>query len=117
MSVPVVRFTNPDDLAVLLERLRDVLLRHPIAAQAAFAALAHEGRRFAETEEGRAWRERLSRSDLLARVRLVWNTLGMHAFVEQPVEVLPSFFLDGAVRAASLDGLEPLLSAIFDGST
>jgi hypothetical protein len=117
MSVPTVHFTNPDDLAHVLERLRDVIVRHPIAAQAAFSALAHEGRRFAETEEGKVWKDRLVASELLGRVRLIWNCLGMHTFVEQPVDVLPSFFLDGAVRAASLQGLEPFLSAIFDEPT
>lgn len=101
-------------LAELLLALSDVLLRHPIAVQAAFAALAAEGRRFAETPEGARCKEDLAASELFDRVRLIWRSLGMHAFVEQPTEILPSFFLDGAIRAAFLDKLEPLLSSIFD---
>jgi hypothetical protein len=101
-------------LVHLLERLRDVLLRHPMAAQAAFASLVAEGRRFAATSEGEAWKQRLVGSELLERLEVVWRTVGMNAFVEQPTEVLPSFFLDGAIRAAARRGLEPLLAAIFD---
>jgi hypothetical protein len=106
---------EPDKpLAELLLALSDVLLRHPIAVQAAFAALAAEGRRFAETPEGARCKEDLAASELFDRVRLIWRSLGMHSFVEQPTEILPSFFLDGAIRAAVLDKLEPLLSSIFD---
>jgi hypothetical protein len=106
---------RPDEpLSELLLALSDVLLRHPIAVQAAFAALAAEGRRFAETPEGARCKEDLAASEVFDRVRLIWRSLGMHAFVERPTETLPSFFLDGAVRAAVLDRLEPLLSSIFD---
>jgi hypothetical protein len=101
-------------LSELLLALSDVLLRHPIAVQAAFAALAAEGRRFAATPEGARCKEDLAASELFDRVRLVWRSLGMHAFVEQPTEILPSFFLDGALRAAVQGKLEPLLSSIFD---
>jgi hypothetical protein len=114
MSVPSIRFSDPDDLSVVLEGLRDVLARHPIAAQAAFAALASEGRRFAKTPEGDAWRARLVVSDLFDRVRLLWKSVGIYAFVERPRDMLPSAFLEGAIRAASKSGLESLLSKIFD---
>ncbi len=114
MSVPIVTFSNPDDLSKLLEGMRDVLMHHPIAAQAAFSALVREGRRFSQTPEGKAHMERLAASELLPRLRLVWDTLGMHAFVEEPDEAIPSFFLDGAVQAATLAGLEPLLSSVFE---
>lgn len=102
------------NLARPLRQLRDVILRHPIAVQAAFAALVAEGRRFAETPDGNAWRERLGESDLLDRVDVLWRSLGMNAFVERQSETLPSFFLDSAMRGAARGGLEPLLSAIFD---
>lgn len=114
-EVPFIRFDEPDEeLARVLEGLRDVLLRHPIAAQAAFAALVAEGRRYATTEEGLAWYERLVESELLDRVRLVWDAAGMTAFVAEPSEALPSVFVEGVVRAAASSGLEPLLSRIFD---
>jgi hypothetical protein len=116
MTAPFIQFSKTDDLGELLERLRDVMARHPIAVQAAFAALAAEGRSFAETAEGAAWKERLVPSELFERVRLLWKSVGLYAFVERPTELLPSAFLEGAVRAASRGGLEALLSEIFDGA-
>lgn len=115
-DVPFVRFSREadDDLLRALECVQDLLLRHPIAAQAAFAALAAEGRRFATTPEGAEWRERLRGSELLSRLRLVWDSLGMATFVEKPTEALPSFFIDGAVQAASEGDLESLLARVFD---
>jgi hypothetical protein len=104
----------PPSLVHALRQLRDVLVRHPIAVQAAFAALAAEGRRFAETPEGSVWRERLRDSELLDRVEVLWRSLGMNAFVERQTEILPSFFLESAMRAAARLGLEPLLSTVFD---
>ena len=114
MTVPVARFEPEDDLLRTLRALSDVLLRYPIAVQAAFSALAAEGRRFAATPEGQALKTDLAASELFDRVRLLWGSLGMHAFVERPIEVLPSFFLDGAMRAAAVEKLEPILSALLD---
>ena len=41
-----------DALLQLMRRAAAVVLKHPVAAQAAFAALVAEGRAFAKTEEG-----------------------------------------------------------------
>ena len=115
-SVPHVRFEAEvdEELGRALEGVRNALLRHPIAAQAAFFALAAEGRRFAQTEEGAQVRERLAHSELFARLRIVWESLSMTAFDERTEAALPSFFLDGVVRAAADAGLESLLSRTFD---
>lgn len=115
-EVPLVRFSEEpdDDLLRALEGLQDLLLRHPVAAQAAFAALAAEGRRFATTREGEEWQKRLQGSELLSRLRLVWDSLGMATFVEKPTEALPSFFIDGVIQAARENDLELLLTRVFD---
>src|SRR5580693_1180923 len=42
-------------LGEILRRAQLLLLKHPVAAQAAFAALIAEGRRFAATPEGAEW--------------------------------------------------------------
>jgi hypothetical protein len=114
-DIPIIRFDETDDeLGRVLAALRGVLLRHPIAAQAAFAALVTEGRRYAVTEEGAAWYERIAESVLLDRVRLIWDAAGMTAFVPEGSETLPSVFVEGVARGAAAVGLEPLLSRIFD---
>jgi hypothetical protein len=113
--VPAVRFTSPrDELDRVLGTLRETLMRHPVAVQAGFAALAAEGRAYARTPRGLEAARRLGQSELVSRLRLIWESLGMTAFSERVDEVLPSFFLDGILRAASEHGLEGLLSKTFD---
>jgi hypothetical protein len=113
---PVISFSKEPqgELAPALDSLRDVLMRHPIACQAAYAALVAEGRRYAETEEGERWKQRLSGSELVANLRVIWESLSMTAFAENEEQPLPSFFLDSVVRAATEEGLESLLSRVFD---
>ena len=112
---PVVRLTEENDaLETVLAAVRGALMRHPLAAQAAFATLAAEGRAYARTPEGNEALQRLARSELVSRLRLIWESLGMTAFSEHGEAALPSFFVDGIVRAASEQGLEALLSKAFD---
>ena len=115
-STPYVGFTDLDEPGVerTLSALAGVLSRHPIAAQAAFHALASEGRSFATTAEGAALREALSHSKLLTRIGTIWEVLGKGAFIEDAATILPSVFLEGVTRAASDQGLEVLLSGLFD---
>ncbi len=97
----------------VLRALQTAILRHPVAAQAAFSALIAEGRRFAETPDGREWRGRLTRSSLLHRARLAWETTSLWMLEEDPPSVLPSTFLDALFMAASSNDLEPLLDRLF----
>ena len=115
-EIPVIRFSGaPDsDTARVLSAVRDALMRHPVAAQAAFGALAAEGRRFSKTKEGAEWLELLGKSELAARLRVIWESLGMTAFAEGSADSLPSFFVDGIIKAAADRGLEELLSRSFD---
>lgn len=102
---------EPDDeLSRLLFELRWLVIKHPIAAQAAFRALVAEGRRFAQTEEGRAWRERLERSELVRRGAAVLElgTLGM--LDGDTDRVLPTQLVDAFARAASRRDLEEALA-------
>ena len=115
-GIPTIRLGGEDDdCSRALNALREALMRHPIAIQAAFAALAAEGRTYAKTPEGARAVEMLGGSELVARLRLIWESLGMTAFSEHTDDALPSFFVDGIVRAASAESLEALLSKAFDG--
>src|SRR4051812_8069433 len=62
----------PDEEAdETIRRLRTaqaILIKYPVAAQSAFAALVREGRRFATTEAGAEWKRRLASSPLIAKV-------------------------------------------------
>jgi hypothetical protein len=103
-----------DPTADVLRALRRVLFEHPVATQSAFAALVREGRRYAETPEGAAWKERLAGSDLVAKGRVVWEVLTQSAFTEDQDTVLPSVLLDAFSRSTAQSMLEPFLSLIFE---
>jgi hypothetical protein len=115
VTAPKVTFSESDDLDEVLDGIRRALSAHPIAAQAAFSALVAEGRAFSKTAEGKVLLDRLASSDLVERLRVLWSGVAMNSFVERGGDVLPSHYLDGALRAISRAGLEPLLSALFDG--
>ena len=71
---PVITIAEPvEETARLLRSLQAALLMHPFAARAAIRVLVAEGRAFAETEEGRRWRERLDRSSAMRTARTLWE--------------------------------------------
>jgi hypothetical protein len=101
---------SPDEevLAVLRE-LQFVLLKHPVAAQAALRALVAEGRRFACTEEGRVWKERLAGSPLVRRGQTLWDGSAFDLFDPREDAVLPSAYVDAVLSALTDGDLQALL--------
>lgn len=113
-GLPRLALRAPDDEEIrILRSAQLLLLKHPVAAQAAFSALVAEGRRFAETPEGRAWSRRLARSSLLHRARLVFEITTLWMLEEEPPDVFPSAYLDALFLAGSNRELEPLLDRLF----
>lgn len=109
MSAVEFLLEEPDDeLGRLLYELRWLVLKHPIAARAAYRALLAEGRRFAETDEGRVWRERLRRSELIRRGTAVFE-LGTLGALDSD-SVLPTQLIDAFARAAVREDLEEALA-------
>jgi hypothetical protein len=98
-----------DDLARVLVRAQLTLIKHPVAARAAFRAVVAEGRRFGETEEGQRWKKRLAGSDLIRRGRSVFELATLGMVNEQP-QILPTQFVDMLSYAAGLANLEPALA-------
>jgi hypothetical protein len=105
---------DDDELVRLLHEAQYVLLKHPVAAQAAFAALVAEGRRYARSEAGRRWEARLRGSDLIRRGRVVWEVVTLKMLEESTPNVLPTTYLDAMVNATASPELEPLLARLFD---
>jgi|GEM_PF-863084 len=106
----------------LLDRMRQaqrILLKYPIAAQAAVAALVAEGRRFAETTEGQRWKLALADSPLVRRGRAVWEATALRSFTASdasgPGRALPGGFVEAFLRASTRADLEPLLARLFAG--
>ncbi len=105
--------TPGDDLPGLLRGLQGALLRHPIAAQALFAGLVAEGRRFAATPPGALWRDALADSQLLRRARPMFEAVTLGVLEEHPPTLVPTRLIDALCRATDVDHLEPLLAHLF----
>jgi hypothetical protein len=99
----------------LLQSLQRVLLKHPVAAQAAFTALVREGRQFATTPEGRLWRERLAQSAVLQQVRLVLDLATLGMLEERGDSEVPSSYLDALFMLASGGETDAVLNQLFWG--
>lgn len=104
-------FAEPEDeLGQLLADLRWLVLRHPVATRSAARALIAEGRRFAETEEGQRWKERLGGSELVRRAQLVLDVGTWGSLAAGDEHLLPSQLVDALARAASRRDLEAELA-------
>lgn len=110
------RLTLPsqhDPLTAILHQLSVIVLRHPVAAQAAFAALVAEGRRFARTPEGSRWHAALADSELVRRGRSLWEGSLLNLLEDDPEALLPSSIFDAIVHAASRGELGALSERVF----
>lgn len=97
------------ELEALLRRLRLLILRHPVAAQEAYAALLEEGRRFAGTERGLIWKRRLAGSQLLQRARRLLDVVSMRLLEDDPDVVVPTSYVDAIAQTLDAPELEQLL--------
>lgn len=93
-----------------IEQLSRAIVKHPIAAQAAYRALVREGRAFAATEEGRRIRNQLAQSELVARLRTAWElvTFGMLRD-DTPPGAIPSVLIEAFVQAVFRNRFEARL--------
>ena len=82
------------------------------AAQAAYRALVAEGRRYAETDEGRAWRARLDASETLRRLRPLWEAGTLNVLDGAEGSAIPSAFIELVAQALSRADLEAFTAAL-----
>ena len=99
-----------DELSALLLELRWLIVKHPIAARAAFRSLVAEGRRFAATADGARWRRRLEASPLIRRGRVVWEAATLNMLDEDASRALPTQLIDAFCHAVARADLEPALA-------
>jgi len=113
-DLPVVELrTAPDQTLRVLRSLQASLLKHPIAAQAAFTALVAEGRSFGATEAGRAMRTALEQSELLRRARLVFDFSTLSMLEQEPPDIMPSAYIDALFMLSSSERADEVLQQLF----
>jgi hypothetical protein len=109
-------FDLPADDEVLvaaLEIVRHGVLRHPVAARAAFGRLVNEGRKFASTDEGRDLAERLSKSPRFARVCQTWNATTAWLLEGAAADpTLPSTLVDTLLAVAESERAATLVEVL-----
>jgi hypothetical protein len=93
-----------------LAQLHSLLVAHPAASQAAFAALVAEGRRFAATERGRQWQDAFAASPLMARLRRIFEEVSLNMFEEDGTTVLPSTYVEMLAQALDATQLPRLIA-------
>jgi hypothetical protein len=103
-----------DELAGVITSMQRGLLKHPVAAQAAYRALVAEGRRFEATEEGRQWRARLEASPELSRLRSLWEAGTFNVLQADEEAPLPGALIDLIAQLASRADLEERTVALTD---
>jgi hypothetical protein len=101
------------DTADMLRALQRVVLRHPIAAKAAFGSLRAEGRTFAQTPEGARWADALRHSPAVSQARLAFDATTLGALDGAADGLLPGAFVDALVQAGATDDLTGLLAGVF----
>jgi hypothetical protein len=94
------------EIVVALRELQRAVIRHPLAAQAIFAALIAEGRAYATTDEGKAWRERLARSETTRRMLTTWEMASMGMLTEASGDFRPTALFEALARAAAAPWFE-----------
>lgn len=97
-------------LSRLLLEGQHLLVKYPQPARQLIQAFVTEGKKYAQTEEGRAWQVRLAKSHLVRRGRFIWDAYSLDALLENEAGQLPSAWLDVILAAVANPDLETILS-------
>jgi hypothetical protein len=103
---PDVDVAGSDGLKSVVIELQRLMLKYPVAMQAAYRALVAEGRRFAATDEGRAWQARLEASPAVSRAQALWEAATFNALDAEGESPLPTALVDMVAYAISRGDLE-----------
>jgi hypothetical protein len=113
-EIPTVRLPAIEAHVQIIQRLQAFVLKHPVAANALFCTLVAEGQAFARTPEGRLWKDRLSRSELIHRARLTLDFPGFSMLEHGEGQIVPSAYLDAVFVLASASRPTEVLNSLFE---
>lgn len=102
------------ELASLLRRARMAMLQSPAGARAVVGLLVDEGRKYADTEEGAEWQQRLLASQELEPLRDMWEAISLSVYDDLNEDAdIPTAWLDLVSDvAASSSSMEALIKAM-----
>ena len=117
-TIPTIELHDFDESTLrILQTLQGILLRHPVACQAAFGALVAEGRMFGETPEGRELKARLENSSLVQQLRYVFDITTFSMLDRDPPDILPSAYIDTLFMLSGYARSDDLLDRLFRESS
>ena len=101
-----------DPVTELLVRARRWVVQYPVLAQAVYAALIAEGRRYGRTAEGARWARALNQSRTMRSSRPLFEAVTTNMSEDPQNAVLPSTFLQAARELGATTHLEAWLSQL-----
>lgn len=110
-AVPAATTEGKGQLETLLVNARRVLIKYPIAGAAGYRALMAEGRKFADTPEGREIQEMLTRSPVFLKARTLFEGMSGGMLRDEP-SMLPSVILDAGMAELAHSEIERLLERL-----
>lgn len=113
-GLPTVTLQTVDQSVDIIKQFQAIILKHPVASKAAFAALMAEGRAYARTPEGAQLLGKIERSELLHRARMLLDLPGLSALEDDRVTALPSTLLDTIFMMASNSENNEYIAALFE---
>jgi hypothetical protein len=104
--------SHEDPLAAILVHARRWVVQYPVLAQAVYAALVAEGRRYGRTTEGARWAQALNRSQTVRRSRPLFEAVTTNLSEDAQGTVLPSTLLQAVRELGTTTHLEAWLSQL-----
>src|SRR5262245_33554820 len=113
-TLPTIELHSIDEVTLrTLQSLQRVLMKHPIAFQAAYSALIAEGKKFEVTPEGRRLKAKLEGSSIVSQLRYVFDLTTFSLLERDSPDVLPSAYCDTLFMLAASERSDDLLDLLF----
>ena len=113
-TLPRLILQDYDSLISVLRFIQRLLVQNPRAVGAIVQSVVTEGYRFAETPDGGRWKGLLTRSELIQRGRLIWDSYGFGSLMDTTPALVPSDWLELIVSELMNADLETVLTLLID---
>jgi hypothetical protein len=113
-GLPRLILKDNDNLISVLRFIQRLLVKNPRAVGAIVQAVVAEGYRFAESPDGQRWKGLLTRSELIQRGRLIWDSYGFGSLMDTKPVLVPSDWLELIVGGLMNADLETVLTQLID---